>query len=137
MGVDEARHQRLAAEVDDLGRIALDPVGIGLAADQDDFPALDRQRFGAGQLVVDGDDVSADLDEIGRFSRVDRGRRRCGRGLGGGRRLLAAAGDQADAEQGGEGQAFREVHRGSPFLSGCGLESANAAGDGGLVMGLE
>ena len=70
VGVEEARQQRLAAEVHDLRRRAL--VGlldVGLCPDREDLPVLDGQRLRGGLSVVDGDDVAARVDGVGRPTR--------------------------------------------------------------------
>jgi len=66
VAVDEAGHERPAAEVRDHGRVALVPEHVGLGAHGHDPPAGDRDRLRGGLGRVHGDDRAAADDPVGR-----------------------------------------------------------------------
>jgi hypothetical protein len=66
VAVDEARHERLAREVGDLGPLAFVLHHVGLGADGHDPPARDRHRLGRRLPGIHGDDFAAADDPVGR-----------------------------------------------------------------------
>jgi hypothetical protein len=91
--VQEPRQQRLAREVDDVGRgTAVGLFDLGTAAKRHDLAAGHRQRLGRRLLVVDGDDVTAEIERVRRLLRRGSWRRRA-------RRLAAAAGAEHEPDR--------------------------------------
>ena len=65
MGIDEARQQGGAREIDDFGLVALGLVDLLLGADRNDLAVLDGHGVCLGVFVVDGDDMTAAPDLVG------------------------------------------------------------------------
>ncbi|MDT4873183.1 hypothetical protein FQZ97_1084120 [compost metagenome] len=64
MGVDEARHQHLAAQVDHLGAGFFQPQHLGVAADRPDLAVLHRHGLLQGLAGLGGVDLGVVKDEI-------------------------------------------------------------------------
>ena len=65
MAFDETRQHRPAAGIDDFRLRAFQTIDLGDGADRQYPPVGDRDRFGAGAVIVHGKDASVDDDEIG------------------------------------------------------------------------
>jgi hypothetical protein len=64
MRVDESREHRLAAEIDDLGRSALELQDVRFVADGEDLAVLHGDRICRRPGIVDGDDGAATVDRF-------------------------------------------------------------------------
>ncbi len=65
MGVDQAGHQALAAEIDDLAVAIGQGAQPGLVADREDPSVLHRQGLGEGLLRIGGEDPGVDHQQVG------------------------------------------------------------------------
>src|SRR5262249_46781718 len=65
----QAGNDGAAAEIDRAGRCALECLNLGGGADLEDAPALDGERLGNGEAVVDGDDLAVDQNGVGHLRR--------------------------------------------------------------------
>ena len=87
MGVDQAGHQALAAEIDDLAVAIGQGAQPGLVADREDPPVLHRQGLGEGLLRIGGEDPGVDHQQVGGAEGVQ-GDGQAGAGEEGGNPLL-------------------------------------------------
>ncbi len=67
--IDEAWYHRPAASLDDSCPLADVPSNDIIRSDGDELAVAHRQGAGHAELLVDGDDVAVDEDEIGRRRR--------------------------------------------------------------------
>src|SRR5215813_11581083 len=65
VGIDQARRDGQAVEIENFCRLWRDPANFVVAADRRDFAVMNRESLSYGVFCVDGNNVPVEEDEIG------------------------------------------------------------------------